>query len=113
VLGVVGQQPVSKVEQLLDALIRDSVVDDPPLALRLDEAAPAQARKVARDLRLREPKARDEFSNRQLALLAKKLEDLHPRRVAKSPEVLGDEVGRDWRLRKPKRHCPHYMYAFR
>jgi pyruvate/2-oxoglutarate dehydrogenase complex dihydrolipoamide dehydrogenase (E3) component len=55
VLGVVLQQTPRKLNDLVDARVGDAVVDGPVLAAVLDEAAPAQAGQVIRDLGLRFP----------------------------------------------------------
>src|SRR5262249_55028779 len=46
-----------------------------------------------------------QLTDRELALVAKQLEDAQAYRVAEAPEVLGDEVGARRRLRNPKRGC--------
>lgn len=49
-LRVVGEQRPPEREQLLDAVVRDPVVDDPMLAAGVHESAPAQAGEVVRRL---------------------------------------------------------------
>ena len=93
--GVLCEVRVRESEQLDDARVGDSVVDGAVLPARLDEPAPAQAGEVVRHLRLREPEPFDELPDRQLALVAEKLEDPQPDRVAEAAEVLGDEIGAD------------------
>ncbi len=53
VLGVVTQQLLAQLEEARDPLVGQAVVDGPVLAAAIDEAAPAQAGEVVRDLRLR------------------------------------------------------------
>ena len=91
-LGVVGEQPLSELEQLEDSWVGDPVEDAPLLALGLDEAAPAQAGEVVGDLRLRYAEPLDELADGQLAFVAQQLEDADPGGVAEAAEVLGDEV---------------------
>ena len=81
-LSVVYEQRPTKSEQLLDALVRDPVMDNPVLAARLDEATPTQTGKVVRDLWLRNPKPPDQLTDRQLTSATEKLQDAKPGRVA-------------------------------
>ncbi len=60
-LFVVGEQRVRQREQVIDALVGNSVVDDPMLTAGVHESAPAKAGKVVRHLRLREA-ARDFYA---------------------------------------------------
>jgi hypothetical protein len=62
------------------------------LSPRFDEAAPAQTGEMVRDLRLRLTEPLDQRADRELALVAQKLEDPHPGRVAQSAEVLGNQI---------------------
>ena len=54
VIGVVVKQPVGKTQHLNDTSVGDRVEDRPTLLARDNEAAPAQAGQVVRDLRLRD-----------------------------------------------------------
>src|SRR2546425_4727286 len=94
---------MGKVEHLDDALVGDPVVDRAMLAPRLDEAAPTQTGEVVRDLRLRLAQPLDQLPHRQLSLVAQQLQNLHPRLVAETAEVLGDQVAAGRRLGQTER----------
>ncbi len=81
-LGVVGKKRAGEVEHLLDPCISDPVVDRPAILPRGDETAPAKAREVVRDLRLRQRETVDEVTNAQLALVAEEFEDPQPAGIA-------------------------------
>src|SRR5687767_14627178 len=63
VVGVLLEQRAGELEHLDDAHIRDLVVDAAMLAAADHEAAPAQARQMIRDLRLRLPGRRDQLAD--------------------------------------------------
>ena len=92
-LIVVSQQRLTQSKKLLHSPVRDPVVDNPVLAARLDEATPTQTGKVVRDLRLRNPKAGHQFTNRQLRSVTQELQDAKPGRVAQRAKVLRDQIG--------------------
>ena len=103
VLCVVVQQRVREADHPHDSLVGDPVVDDAMLAPRVDEAAPAQAGEMVRHLRLRHAEPLDQFSHRQLALVAQQLEDANAGEVAEAAEVLRDQVASDRCFRKAER----------
>src|SRR5438067_7586130 len=94
---------MGKVEHLDAAFVGDPVVDGAMLAPRLDEAAPAQTGEVVRDLRLRLAQPLDQLPHRQLSLVAQQLQNLHPRLVAETAEVLGDQVAAGRRFGQTER----------
>jgi hypothetical protein len=76
VLLVVLEQRVGEVEHPDYPLVGDAVVDGAVFSARVDEAAPAKTGEMVGDLRLRDPKPRDELSDRQLAFLPEQMQDL-------------------------------------
>jgi hypothetical protein len=94
VLGVVLEQRVREAEHLEHPLVGDPVVDGAVLATAVDEAAPAQAGEVARNLRLRGADPLDQLADRALAL-GERLKYPQPGGVAEAAEVLGDDVDLD------------------
>ncbi len=90
-LGVVGEQLVTELDDLPDSRIADAVVHDTVLATRVDEPAPAQTCEVVGHLRLRDAEGARQLADGVLTL-AEQLEDPDPRRVAQTPEVLGHHL---------------------
>lgn len=99
-LDVVGQERVAEPKQLLDAFIRDRIEDDPVLASRPDETAPAQTGEMIGDVRLTEPGPLDQLADPKLTFLLQQLEDSEAIRVSERPEILRDEIGSRRGLRK-------------
>jgi alkylmercury lyase len=102
VVGVVLQERVGEIEHLEDALVGDAVVDRAVLAARVDEAAPAQAGEMRRDLRLGGGDELDQLPDGALAV-SERLENPNASRVAEAAEVLGDDVDFDWLRRELER----------
>src|SRR2546428_12628748 len=102
-LLVVSEQRLPEVEHRDHSLVGDPVEHRALLTPRLDEATPAQAGEMIRDLRLRHTKTCDELADRQLALTAQQLEDPQPDRITQPAEVLRHQVARQRRGRKTER----------
>jgi hypothetical protein len=99
-LNVVGQERVTEPKKLLNAFVRDRVEDDPVLASRRNETAPAQTGEMIGDVRLTEPGPLDQLADPKLTFLLQQLEDSEAIRVPEGAEILRDEIGSRRGLRK-------------
>jgi len=90
-LGVAFEQFVREPDDRRDAPVCNAVVDDPVLAPRLDEAAPAETGEMVRDLRLAGSEQPDELADRVLAL-EEELEDPKPGGVTEGAKVLREDL---------------------
>src|SRR5215212_704466 len=91
VLRIVLEQFTREPEQLDDPRVGDRVVDVAMLAPGSDEPAPAQTRKMVRDLRLRLAGGGDQLAHGPLRLRHEP-QDPQADRVAEGPEVLRQDV---------------------
>ena len=118
-LSVVCEQRRSQLEHRPHPLVRDPVIDGATVTAGRDETAPAQARKMVRDLRLRQSKPANELTDAQLTFAAKQFEDPQPDRVTQPAEVLRDQIARQRHRGKPERgrakrstHAGSYIRMF-
>src|SRR2546426_12846564 len=91
------------VELLAEALVGATVITRALLPRVLDKTAPAPQGEAVQDLRLWLAEQLYKPSHRQLSLVAQQLQNLHPRLVAETAEVLGDQVAAGRRFGQTER----------
>src|SRR5581483_9246583 len=103
VLLVLLEQAAGEGDDPRDTPVGDPVVDRAMVAARRDEAAPAKAREVVRNVGLGNCKTFDQLPDRELVLGLQQLDDPEPGRMGEDAEVLGEELGPGRRVRNVER----------